>query len=108
MTKYRKLPHMYCKCNRHLAFTPKYRFQIIEGMMKSLVDHYLQVISRWKDVLIIEINVQKYYIHLVCSIPPIVSIPEYMRMKVKIAIKLFKTYPILKQKPYFGNHFWSK
>ncbi|WP_345191648.1 transposase, partial [Algibacter agarivorans] len=22
--------------------------------------------------------------------------------------KLFKTYPNLKQKPYWGNHFWSR
>jgi len=29
-------------------------------------------------------------------------------LKGKIAIKLFKTYPNLKQKPYWGNHFWSR
>ena len=29
-------------------------------------------------------------------------------LKGKIAIKLFKTYPSLKQKPYWGNHFWSR
>ena len=29
-------------------------------------------------------------------------------LKGKIAIKLFKTYPGLKQKPYWGNHFWSR
>ena len=29
-------------------------------------------------------------------------------LKGKIAIKLFKTYPKLKQKPYWGNHFWSR
>jgi putative transposase len=29
-------------------------------------------------------------------------------MKGKIAIRMFKTYPNLKKKPYWGNHFWSK
>jgi putative transposase len=29
-------------------------------------------------------------------------------LKGKIAIKLFKTYPSLKQKPYWGNHFCSR
>jgi putative transposase len=29
-------------------------------------------------------------------------------LKGKMAIKLFKTYPNLKQKPYLGNHFWSR
>ncbi len=29
-------------------------------------------------------------------------------LKGKLAIKLFKSYPNLKQKPYWGNHFWSR
>ena len=68
-----------------------------------------KVISTWKDVIIQEMNVQKDHIHLVCSIPPKVSISEFMGvLKGKMAIKLFKTYPSLRQKPYWGNHFWSR
>ncbi len=29
-------------------------------------------------------------------------------LKGKIAIKTFKSYPKLKQKPYWGNHFWTR
>lgn len=29
-------------------------------------------------------------------------------LKGKTAIKLFKSYPQLKQKPYWGNHFWAR
>jgi putative transposase len=29
-------------------------------------------------------------------------------LKGKLAIKLFKNYPQLKKKPYWGNHFWSR
>jgi putative transposase len=77
-------------------------------MVKSLIEHDLQVISTWKDVIIQEMNIQKDHIHLVCSIPPKVSISEFMGvLKGKMAIKLFKTYPSLRQKPYWGNHFWS-
>ena len=109
MSKYRKLTHVYYKCDYDIVFTPKYRFQILEGMVKSLVEHGLQVISTWKDVQVLEMNVQRDHIHLVCSIPPKVSVSEYMGvLKGKIAIKLFKTYPNLKQKPYWGNHFWSR
>ena len=28
--------------------------------------------------------------------------------KVKLAIKRFRGYPQLKQKPYWGNHFWFR
>jgi putative transposase len=53
--------------------------------------------------------VQKDHIYMVCSIPLKVSIAEFMWvLKGKIAIKLFKTYPSLKQKPYLGNYSWSR
>ena len=56
-----------------------------------------------------ELNVQIYHIHIVCSIPPKVSISALMgTLKGKLAIKIFKSYPKLKQKPYWGNHFWSR
>jgi putative transposase len=29
-------------------------------------------------------------------------------IKGKIAIKMFKSYPSLKKKPYLGNHFWAR
>jgi len=29
-------------------------------------------------------------------------------LKCKTAIKFFKSYPGLKRKPYWGNHFWSR
>ncbi len=88
---------------------PKYRFQILEGMVKVLIEHDLQVISEWKDIEIDEYSVQKDHVHLVCSVPSKVSISEYMGiLKGKLAIKIFNTYPGLKKKPYWGNHFWSR
>ena len=109
MSKYRKLTHVYYKFDYHIVFTPKYRFRILEGMIKSLVEYDLQSICSWKEVEIQEANIQSDHIHLVCSIPPKLSVSEFMGLlKGKIAIKLFKTYPKLKQKPYWGNHFWSR
>jgi putative transposase len=29
-------------------------------------------------------------------------------LKGKLAIKLFKSYPRLRKKPYWGNHFWTR
>lgn len=109
MGKFRKLTHVYYKCEYHIVFTPKYRFRILEGLVKSLVEHDMQVVSGWKDVHLLEVNVQVDHIHLVCSVPPKLSISDYLgTLKGKLAIKLFKTYPHLKQKPYWGNHFWSR
>ena len=56
-----------------------------------------------------EQNVQKDHVHIVCSIPPKLSVSDDMGiLKGKLAVKLFQTYPSMKKKPYWGNHFWSK
>jgi putative transposase len=45
----------------------------------------------------------------VISILPKVSVSEMMGVpKGKTAIKVFKSYPELKKKPYWGNHFWAR
>ena len=109
MSKYRKLTHVFYKCDYHIVFTPKYRFRILDGLVRPVVDQDIRMISNWKEVEISELNIQPDHVHMVCSIPPKVSISKYMGiLKGKLAIRLFKTYPNLKKKPYWGNHFWSR
>ena len=65
--------------------------------------------SEWLGCDIIELNVRMDHVHVVVIIPPKVSISSYMgTIKGKIAIKIFKSYPALKKKPYWGNHFWAR
>ena len=108
-SKYRKLSHVVYKCDYHIVWTPKYRYRVLFGEVKSLVEKDMRMLCEWKSVEILELNVQIDHIHLVCSIPPKVSVSELLgTLKGKLAIKLFKSYPNLKQKPYWGNHFWSR
>ena len=109
MSKYKKQSHVVWKCDYHIVWTPKYRFRILEGVIKELVEKDIRMLSEWKGCEVDELNVQKDHIHLVISIPPKVSVSEYIgTIKGKLAIKLLKTYPNLKKKPYWGNHFWSR
>ena len=67
------------------------------------------MLCEWKKCEIQEMSVQIDHIHIVVSIPPKVSVSELMGiLKGKLAIKLFKSYPKMKQKPYWGNHFWAR
>lgn len=69
----------------------------------------IRSICEWKSVQIEEMNLQKDHVHMVVSIPPKLSVSEFMgTLKGKTAIKLFKSHPGLKKKPYWGNHFWSR
>ena len=107
--KYRKLSHVVYLCTYHIVWVPKYRFRILRGVIKEMVEHDIHVLCEWKSVDILELNVQADHVHLICSIPPKLSVSEFMGfLKGKLAIKLFKSYPRLKQKPYWGNHFWAR
>ncbi len=109
MSKYKKLSHVVYKCDYHIVWVPKYRFRILTDTIKELVDHDVRMLCEWKRCEIMEMNVQQDHIHLVVSVPPKVSISELMgTLKGKLAIKLFKSYPGLKKKPYWGNHFWAR
>ena len=109
MAKYRKLSHVVYKCEYHLVFTPKYRFKILTGAIKDLLEHDIRSICSWKEVEIIEMNIQIDHVHMYISIPPKISVSDFLGiLKGKTAIKMFKSYPNLKKKPYWGNHFWSR
>lgn len=100
---------MVYKCDYHIVWTPKYRYRVLFGEVKSLVENDIRMLCERKRVEVIELNVQIDHVHVVVSIPPKVSVSVLMgTLKGKLAIKLFKSYPKLKQKPYWGNHFWSR
>jgi putative transposase len=109
MSKYKKLSHVVFKCDYHIVWVPKYRFRILKGIVKDLLDHDIRMLCEWKGCEVIELNVQEDHVHLLVSIPPKISVSVLMGiLKGKLAIKLFKSYPELKKKPYWGNHFWAK
>lgn len=109
MGKYRKLTHVVYKCDYHIVFTPKYRFRILTGEVGSAMEQDLRQICAWKEVEIDEMSVQADHVHMVVSIPPRLSVSDFMGvLKGKTAIRIFKTHPNLKKKPYWGNHFWSR
>lgn len=109
MGKYRKLSHVVYQCTYHIVWVPKYRYRVLTGAIQELVEHDIRALCTWKDVEVIELNVQSDHVHLVCSIPPKLSVSNVLGvLKGKLAIKLFKSYPALKKKPYWGNHFWAR
>ena len=62
--------------------------------------------TKWKNIEILEMNVKEDHIHMILSIPPRLSISEVMGMlKGKTAIKIFKSFPTLKKKPYWETIF---
>jgi len=93
----------------HIVWTPKYRFRVLEGKIKEFVENKIRQISEWYSVEIEEMSVQIDHVHIVCSIPPKLSVSNYVGIvKGKSAIKIFEKKRYLKEKPFWGNHFWAR
>ena len=109
MGKYRRLSHVVYQCTYHVVWVPKYRYRILTGAVAELMDRDIRLLCEWKDVEVLELSVQVDLIHALFSIPPKISISTFMGfLKGKLAIKVMKSYPRLRKKPYWGNHFWAR
>lgn len=109
MSNFKKLNHVIYKCTFQMVWTPKYRYRVLEGLVKEMLLKDIPMLLEWKSSEIIEMNIQEDHVHLIVSVPPKISISQLMgTLKGKTAIKIFKSYPQLRTKPYWGNHFWAK
>ncbi|HQK10384.1 MAG TPA: IS200/IS605 family transposase, partial [Rectinema sp.] len=109
MAKWKKLAHVVYQCSYHIVWTPKYRYRILEGDIGRIVEHKTRTVCEWKGIEILELNIMKDHVHMVATIPPRISISDAMGIiKGKTARALFGGHTNLKQKPYWGNHFWSR
>lgn len=109
MSNFKKLSHVIYRCIYHIVWTPKYRYRVLEGLVKDSLSKDIPMLLEWKSCEMIEMNIQIDHVHLIVSVPPRMSISQLMGvLKGKTAIKIFKSYPQLKMKSYWGNHFWSR
>lgn len=109
MAKWKKQSHCVYQCKYHLVWCPKYRYRVLAGGVAALVEDSLRSLCEWKKIEVLELNVQPDHVHLVLQIPPRLAVSEAVGiLKGKTAIKVFKSFPGLKKKPYWGNHFWAR
>lgn len=108
MSRFRKLSHAIWHCQYHLVWVPKYRYRVLKDMVGQEVYNCIQVFCGQKECEVIELNVQPDHIHALLMVPPKVSISTLVgTLKGRSAIRVFKQFQYLKEKPYWGNHFWA-
>ena len=109
MSRFHKLSHAIWHCQYHLVWVPKYRYRILKGAVGQEVSTCIHVFAQQKGCEVIELNVRADHVHLLVLVPPKVSISELVgTLKGRSAIRVFKQFPHLKAKPYWGNHFWAR
>jgi len=102
------LAHTKWNCKYHIVFAPKYRRQIIYGKIKEDIGKILRKLCEYKGVEILEANACKDHIHMLVSIPPKLSVSNFMGyLKGKSSLMIFDRHANLKYK-YGNRQFWCK
>lgn len=101
------LSHTKWKCQYHIVFIPKYRRKVIYGRLKKDIREILRKLCEYKKVEIIEGAVCSDHIHLCVSIPPKLSVSEFLGyLKGKSALMIFDKHPELGSK--WDRTFWAR
>jgi putative transposase len=109
VSRFRKLSHSIWHCQYHIVWVPKYRYRILSGPLRDATEMGIQAICGYAGCEVTELNVQRDHVHLMVMIPPKISVSNLMgRLKGQTSMKLFNQFRDLREKPYWGNHFWSK
>ena len=94
--------HSTYRCQYHIVFAPKYRRKVIYGRLRKDIGEILRKLCERKGVEIIEAEACPDHIHMLVSIPPHISIAQFMGyLKGKSTLMIFDRHANLKYK--YGN-----
>ena len=100
--------HSSYRCEYHIVFGPKYRRKEIYGKLRKDIGEILRKLCEEKGVEIIEAKACPDHIHMLVSIPPHLSVAQFMGfLKSKSALMIFDRHANLKYK-YGRRNFWSR
>ena len=100
--------HSKWRCQYHIVFAPKYRRKAIYGQIKKDIGEILRKLCAQKGVEIIEAEACPDHIHMLVSIPPHLSVAQFMGfLKGKSSLLIFDRHANLKYK-YGSRHFWAR
>ena len=100
--------HSSYRCQYHIVFAPKYRRKEVYGKLKKDIGEILRKLCEQKGVEIIEAQACSDHIHMLLSIPPHLSIAQFMGfLKGKSSLMIFDRHANLKYK-FSNRHFWAK
>ena len=100
--------HSSYRCEYHVVFAPKYRRKVIYNEIKKDIGEILRKLCNEMKVEIIEAEACPDHIHMLVSIPPYMSVAQFMGTpKSKSALMIFDRHANLKYK-YGNRNFWCR
>ena len=102
------LTHTKWDCKYHIVFAPKYRRKVFYEDKRQEIREILRKLCEWKGVETVEGEVCPDHIHMLVSIPPHISIAQFMGyLKGKSTLMIFDRHANLKYK-YGSRSFWCR
>lgn len=102
------LAHTKWNCKYHIVFAPKYRRQVIYGKLKREIGKIIRQLCERKGVEILEAEACPDHIHMLVSIPPKLSVSEFMGyLKGKSSLMIFDQFANMKYR-YGNRQFWCR
>ena len=100
--------HSTWRLQYHIVFAPKFRRKVIYGEIKADIGQIIRKLCEEKKVEIIEAEACPDHIHMLVSIPPHLSVAQFMGfLKGKSTLMIFDRHANLKYK-YGSRHFWCR
>lgn len=101
------LAHCKWECQYHIVFIPKYRKKKLYGQVRDDVREIIRTLCKYKKVEIIAGAVCADHVHLCVSIPPKLSISDFVGyLKGKSALMIYDKHPELESK--WDRSFWAR
>ena len=108
MTNYRKGSHTIFQCTYHLVWIPKYRYPILTGQVALRLRELVRQIAGANEVNILSGNVGSDHIHLHVSIPPHLSVSNFVQfVKGATSRKIQLEFEDIRKR-YWGQHIWAR
>ena len=103
----KSLSHTRWKCQYHIVFIPKYSKKQLYGQLRMDVREIIKTLCNYKDVEIVEGAVCIDHVHLCVSIPPKMSVSNFMGyLKGKSTLMIYDRHPELHSK--LSKAFWAR
>ena len=103
----KSLSHTRWKCQYHIVFIPKYRKNKLFGQLRLDVREIIGTLCKYKGVEIIEGAVCADHVHICVSIPPKISVSNFMGyLKGKSTLMIYDRHP--EQQSKWNKAFWAR
>jgi len=101
--------HCVYNINYHIVFCPKYRHKVIRGKVEETIKQVVKKICKNYGYTLIQMETMPDHLHIFLSAPPTVAPIEIVKtMKNITANTIFKTFPELKRRYFWGSGFWRQ